>query len=59
MIPYIEESREDYVERCRQNHLEAAKLYPPHAERSMWLQLFYYAMAEEIYGDHWDRLQEK
>jgi len=28
----------------------------------MWLSLLYYAMAEEIYGEHWDyvsRLKEK
>jgi len=61
MIPYIEERREDYVGRAKEQHMILAHMFGKHhsTERSMWLQLFYWAMADEIYGTHWDKLQEK
>lgn len=55
MVPYNDDTRQSYVERHKENHLLLAKLYPEDS-RSMWLQLFYYAMAEDIYGEHWDNL---
>lgn len=60
MIPYLNESREDYVQRAKERHLLLAHMFEPHGtfHRSMWLQLFYWAMADDIYGAHWDKLQE-
>ena len=61
MIPYIKERREEYVSRAKEQHLILAHMFGKHTstERSMWLQLFYWAMADDIYGAHWDKLQEK
>ena len=28
-------------------------------ETSMWLALLYYAIAEDLYGEHWDKLRER
>lgn len=58
MIPYIEERREDYVKRAKEQHLILAHMFEKHAstERSMWLQLFYWAMADDLYGEHWDKI---
>ena len=60
MIPYIEERREDYVNRAKEQHLILANMFCGHTsiERSMWLQLFYWAMADDIYGEHWDRISK-
>ncbi len=63
MIPYITDTRESYIQRMKAGHLHVAEAH--HAlgnETSMWLSLINYAMAEEIYGGHWDyvsRLKEK
>jgi len=56
-VPYNDDAREAYVLRNGENHLEVAKKHHAlgHA-RSMWIQLFVWAMREEIYGKHWDRM---
>jgi len=56
-VPYNDDAREAYVLRNSENHLEVAKKHHAlgHA-RSMWIQLFMWAMREEIYGEHWDRM---
>lgn len=54
-VPYNGEAREAYVLRWSEQHLYVAEAH--HAlgnETSMWLSLINYAMAEEIYGEHWD-----
>ncbi len=57
MIPYNDDTRQTYVERRKEDHLLLAKFaYERGIERSMWLQLLYYAMAEDVYGEHWDKL---
>jgi hypothetical protein len=59
-VPYNDDAREAYVLRNSENHLEAAKLR--HAlghEHSMWIQLFTWAMREEIYGEHWDMMTKQ
>ena len=60
MIPYNNEAREAYVARHAEKHMIAAKIH--HAlghDQPVWVQLFTWAMSEEIYGEHWDKLQEK
>lgn len=60
MIPYNDDTRQTYVERHKEDHLLLAKFaHERGIHRSMWLQLFYYAMAEDIYGEHWDDLQRR
>lgn len=57
MIPYNNDTRQTYLARCKEAHLLLAKIFHEKGRgRSMWLQLFYYAMAEDIYGEHWDQL---
>ena len=60
MIPYNDDTRESYVQRMADTHLHVAMGHHKIGNnRSMWLQLLYYAMAEDVYGTHWDRLKEK
>ena len=60
MIPYNNDTRESYIKRCTANHLVLAETYCNGGyERSMWIQLLTWVQAEEIYGDHWDKLKEK
>ena len=51
------------MNRWADHHLHIAEAhYGLGNETSMWLSLINYAMAEEIYGEHWDyvnRLKEK
>jgi hypothetical protein len=59
-VPYNNDMREGYVLRNGENHLEVAKRhYALGHERSMWVQLFIWAMREEIYGKHWDRMTKQ
>jgi hypothetical protein len=59
-IPYINEARETFTQRMEQSHLWVALAHHKLGNaRSMWLQLFYFAMVEDIYGAHWDKLNEK
>ena len=57
MIPENSDTRESYVTRQAENHLELAKCH--HAignDLSMWIQLLTWAQAEEVYGEHWDKV---
>jgi hypothetical protein len=62
-VPYNGEAREAYVLKWSEHHLLVAEAhYGLGNETSMWLALINYAMAEEIYGEHWDyvnKLKEK
>ena len=59
-IPYNNDTRETYVNRQAAEHLHWAEVHHKLGnDRSMWLQLFYYAMVEDLYGTHWDKLKEK
>jgi hypothetical protein len=41
-------------------YLEVAKVhFALGYDRSVWEHLFSYAMAQDVYGKHWDKLQEK
>ena len=59
-VPYNDDTRKTYVEWQKVNHLAIATLYYEHGlDRAMWQQLFTWVQCEEIYGAHWDKLQEK
>jgi two-component sensor histidine kinase len=62
-VPYLADTRQSYVQRMANNHLHIAEVHHKIGNnRSMWLSLLYYAMAEDVYGEHWDyvnRLKEK
>lgn len=59
-IPYNDDTRETYVQRRKEIHLDLAKhCHERGIEHSMWLQLINWAVAEDHYGEHWDKLQEK
>ena len=58
-IPYINETREAYKDRMERMHLWVAEThYKLGNERSMWVQLFTYAMVEDFYGAHWDKIND-
>ena len=53
------ESRNDYIQRAKDIHLFVAKSHHKiNNNRSMWLALLYWAMAEDIYGEHWDKWEK-
>ena len=60
MIPYNNESKEDYVKRNKAKHLHIAEMhhYLGH-KHSTWIQLLTWVQADEIYGDHWDCLNKE
>ena len=52
---YNDDTRENYVKRAEYVALALAEShYDLGNERSMWLHLFTYAQAEDIYGLHYD-----
>lgn len=54
MIPERNETRAHFINRMKERHLEVAEVHHRIGnKRSMWLSLLYWAMAEEVYGDHW------
>ena len=54
------DTRESYVTRQAEWHLELAKRHHELGnDLSMWLQLLTWAQAEEIYGEHWDRVHRR
>ena len=60
MIPYNDDTRESYVQRMADGHLHSAMVrHKLGHEHSMWLFLLYYAMAEDLYGEHWDDLKRR
>lgn len=60
-VPYNNDTRETYVARQKEGHLHLAEVFSEFesCERSMWLQLIYYAMSEDVYGAHWRKLESK
>ena len=60
MIPYNTDTRESYIQRVKDGYLHIANLhYELNHDQPVWLALLYYAMAEDLYGEHWDYLQRK
>ena len=56
-IPYIDESRQDYIDRQKGNQLHFAELHHKLGnEQGVWVHLFAWAQCDEIYGEHWDRV---
>ena len=59
-IFYNNDTRKSYVERQGENHLWAAKQHHELGNNvAMWVQLFTWAMREDIYGTHWDNLEQR
>ena len=59
-VPLNTDTRESYIKRQAAEHLHWAGVHHRLGNtRSSWLQLLYFAMAEDIYGTHWDKLEEK
>ena len=59
-VPYNDDTREDYVERHGENHLALARRHHElRNDAAMWMQLFTWAMREDIYGTHWDEWEKK
>ena len=57
MIPYNNETREDYIKRSKARHLHIAEMHHSlEHKHSTWIQLFTWVQADEIYGEHWDRV---
>lgn len=55
------DTRESYIERCKAENLAQAERYYeicPNAI-NVWIFLFQWAMAEEEYGEHWDKVYSK
>ena len=60
MTPYNTDTRESYIQRMKDNYLHIANLhYELNHDQPVWLALLYYAMAEDLYGEHWDYLQRR
>ena len=58
--PLNTDTRETYVERMAVGHLCLAEsFYKLGLDRSMWQQLFNYAVTEDVYGTHWDKLKDQ
>ena len=54
MIPLHNDTLESYVQRNKDEHLHWAKVFHDLGrQQSMWLQLLYWVMSDEIYGEHW------
>lgn len=59
-VPYNDDTRQSYIKRMEEGYVHIAHVhYELKQERSMWLALLYYAMAEDLYGEHWDYLQRR
>ena len=61
-VPYNDDTRKSYVARQKAEHLYWAKIHFELKSKeniSMWIALLNYAMSEDLYGNHWDKLQEK
>jgi hypothetical protein len=56
-IPFIDESRQDYIDRHKENQLHFAELKHSFGfEHSMWVHLLGWAQCDDIYGEHWDNV---
>jgi hypothetical protein len=59
-VPLNTDTRETYVNRQAAEHLHWAEVHHRLGhQRSMWIQLFNYAMTEDVYGTHWEKLNER
>ena len=59
-VPYNNEAREAYVARHAEKHLTVAGMhYALGHDHAMWIQLFTWGLCEEIYGEHWDKIQKE
>lgn len=57
-IPYINESRQDYIDNRKESALFIAEQhYKLGHELTMWQHLFTWVQCEEIYGQQWDRIR--
>jgi truncated hemoglobin YjbI len=58
---YNDDTRETYVERRKAENLAQAKRsYEINgSHRNVWIFLFQWAMAEEEYGEHWDKVHKE
>ena len=55
-VPYNNDTRETYIKRMKDGYLHIAHSHHElRQETSMWLALLYYAIAEDLYGEHWDK----
>jgi hypothetical protein len=60
MIPYINDTRERYVKRCKEEHFFWAKrAHNVGAMQAMWVALWHWAIAEDLYGEHWDKITKE
>ena len=57
---YNDDTRETYVERRKAENLaQAERSYEINgSHRNVWIFLFQWAMAEELYGEHWDKVHD-
>ena len=59
-VPYNNDTKETYIQRMQDTYLKLAKTHHKFGNNtSMWLSLMYFAMAEDLYGGHWDYLQRR
>lgn len=59
-VPYNDETRESYIKREKEKHLHIAEIHHRLGnKRSTWLSLLYWAMSDDIYGDHWDEVDAR
>lgn len=58
---YNDDTRETYVERRKAENLaQAERSYKINgSHRNIWIFLFQWAMAEEEYGEHWDKIHKE
>jgi hypothetical protein len=60
MIPCNADTRESYIQRTKDGLLHLAQVHHKIGNtRSTWLTLLYYAMAEDLYGEHYDDLKRR
>ena len=56
-MPYIDESRQDYIDRVKGNQLYFAELsHYLGFDQKMWDHLFTWVQCDDIYGEHWDKV---
>jgi len=57
MTPYNNETKQEYIKRHKASHLLMAEMYNYLGyEHSIWINLLEWVQADEIYGDHWDKV---
>ena len=59
-VPYNDDTRETYIQRMKDGYLHIAHVHHElNHNQPMWLALLYYAIADDLYGEHWDNLQRR